>query len=81
MQYSRLALRFQFSCLIFSPAFKAAGVYHTFWFREMYSRFGARYYTWTFIICDPLSLILVSFPFLVFGKYLRYGERGINIVM
>ena len=51
------------SCLIFSPAFIAAGVYLTLkhidlTFEEKKSRIQAKFYTWTFISCDFLSLML-----------------------
>ena len=53
----------QICCLIISPAFLAAGVYLTLKYLVLtigrdYSRIPAKYYTWIFILCDLLSLIL-----------------------
>jgi hypothetical protein len=61
--YSSLGFKIQISCLIFSPAFIAAGVYLTLkhiilTFGEIRSRIQARFYTWIFISCDFLSLML-----------------------
>jgi hypothetical protein len=61
--YSSLGFKIQISCLIFSPAFVAAGIYLTLkhlilTFGEKKSRIHARYYTWIFITWDFLCLML-----------------------
>jgi hypothetical protein len=62
-QYKDIAFTIQISCLIFSPAFIAAGVYLVLKhivrvFGEERSRIQARWYTWIFITCDFISLML-----------------------
>jgi len=62
-QYSDIGFSMQISCLIFSPAFYAAGIYLTLKhlvlnFGESYSRIPAYLYTWIFIFCDFISLLL-----------------------
>ncbi|PMD43487.1 RTA1-domain-containing protein [Hyaloscypha variabilis F] len=61
--YSSLGFKIQISCLIFSPAFIAAGIYLTLKhivlaFGQERSKIQARYYTWIFITCDWISLML-----------------------
>ncbi|EKD17926.1 uncharacterized protein L3040_004466 [Drepanopeziza brunnea f. sp. 'multigermtubi'] len=61
--YSDTGFTIQISCLIFSPAFIAAGIYLTLKhlvraFGEQRSRIPARWYTWIFITCDFISLLL-----------------------
>ncbi|KUJ19710.1 RTA1-domain-containing protein [Mollisia scopiformis] len=61
--YKDIAFTIQISCLIFSPAFIAAGIYLVLKhivraFGEERSRIPARYYTWIFITCDWISLML-----------------------
>ena len=53
----------QICCLIIAPAFLAAGVYLTLKYLVLtvgrdYSRIRAKWYTWIFIMCDLLSLVL-----------------------
>lgn len=53
----------QICCLIIAPAFLAAGVYLTLKYLVLtigrdYSRIRPKYYTWIFILCDLLSLVL-----------------------
>ena len=53
----------QICCLIIAPAFLAAGVYLTLKYLVLtvgrdYSRIRAKWYTWIFILCDLLSLVL-----------------------
>ena len=53
----------QICCLIISPAFIAAGIYLTLKYLVLtigrsYSRIRAKFYTWIFILCDLLSLVL-----------------------
>ncbi|KAG7004449.1 efflux pump himE [Physcia stellaris] len=53
----------QICCLIIAPAFITAGVYLTLKYLVLtvgrdYSRIRAKFYTWIFILCDLLSLIL-----------------------
>jgi hypothetical protein len=62
-QYSSLGFKIQISCLIFAPAFIAAGIYLTLKhivlaFGQERSKIQARYYTWIFISCDWISLML-----------------------
>lgn len=62
-QYSSLGFKIQISCLIFAPAFIAAGIYLTLKhivlaFGQERSRIKARYYTIGFITCDFISLML-----------------------
>jgi len=61
--YSSLGFKIQISCLIFSPAFIAAAIYLTLKhivlaFGQEGSKIQARYYTWIFITCDWISLML-----------------------
>lgn len=61
--YSSLGFKIQISCLIFAPAFIAAGIYLTLKhivlaFGQERSRIKARYYTIGFITCDFISLML-----------------------
>jgi hypothetical protein len=63
IQYSSLGFKIQISCLIFAPAFIAAGIYLTLKhivlaFGQERSRIKARYYTIGFITCDFISLML-----------------------
>ena len=53
----------QICCLIIAPAFVTAGIYLTLKYLVLtvgrdYSRIRAKFYTWIFILCDLLSLIL-----------------------
>lgn len=53
----------QICCLIIAPAFLAAGVYLTLKYLVLtigrdYSRIRAKFYTWIFVLCDLLSLVL-----------------------
>lgn len=53
----------QICCLTIAPAFLAAGIYLTLknlviCFEEEHSYLNPKYYTWLFILCDLLSLIL-----------------------
>lgn len=53
----------QICCLIIAPAFITAGVYLTLKYLVLtvgrdYSRIRPKFYTWIFILCDLLSLIL-----------------------
>lgn len=53
----------QITCLIIAPAFLAAGIYLTLKYLVLtigrdYSRIRPKYYTWIFIMCDLLSLVL-----------------------
>ncbi|KAG4440929.1 hypothetical protein IFR05_003558 [Cadophora sp. M221] len=61
--YDDTGFTMQISCLIFAPAWVAAGIYLTLKhlvlaFGEERSRIQARWYTWIFITCDTLSLLL-----------------------
>ena len=61
--YSSTGFEMQICCLIMAPAFLAAGVYLTLKhvviaFDAGQSRFAPRWYTWGFIVCDLLSLVL-----------------------
>ena len=61
--YSEIGFQIQICCLIFAPAFIAAGIYlilkHiVLCFGQEYSFLKARYYTWLFIFCDLLSLAM-----------------------
>ena len=61
--WSSNGFEIQICCLIIAPAFLAAGVYLTLKHIVLeigpeFSRLPARYYTWIFIGCDLLSLIL-----------------------
>jgi len=61
--YSNTGFEMQICCLIMAPAFLAAGIYLTLKhvviaFDPTQSRIKPRYYTWVFIICDFLSLLL-----------------------
>lgn len=61
--YDDLGFTMQISCLIFAPAFVAAGIYLTLKhlvlaFGQERSRIQARWYTWIFITCDFISLLL-----------------------
>ncbi|CAL3965615.1 hypothetical protein PZA11_002522 [Diplocarpon coronariae] len=61
--YGDTGFTVQISCLIFSPAFIAAGIYLTLKhlvlaFGQERSRIQARWYTWIFITCDFISLLL-----------------------
>ena len=53
----------QICCLIIAPAFVTAGIYLTLKYLVLtvgrdYSRIRAKFYTWIFILCDLLSLVL-----------------------
>ena len=61
--YSDIGFEMQISCLIFSPAWLAAGIYITL--KNLVNTFGSEksripdaWYTWIFIFCDFLSLLL-----------------------
>lgn len=61
--YGSTAFSMQISCLIFAPSFIAAGIYITL--KDIVNRFGAEtsvlkpaYYTWIFISCDIVCLVL-----------------------
>lgn len=61
--WSETGFQTQICCLIIAPAFIAAGVYLTLKhiileIGPQYSRLPPRYYTWIFICCDILSLVL-----------------------
>ncbi|KAL9105084.1 MAG: hypothetical protein Q9163_000002 [Psora crenata] len=61
--WSSIGFQIQICCLIITPAFIAAGIYLTLKHIVLeigseFSRLPARYYTWIFILCDILSLIL-----------------------
>lgn len=61
--YKKAGFDTQIVCLIIAPAFVAAGIYLTLkhltlCFGAEYSRLRPMYYTWIFISCDILSLIL-----------------------
>ncbi|KAH7321839.1 RTA1 like protein-domain-containing protein [Rhexocercosporidium sp. MPI-PUGE-AT-0058] len=61
--YDDMGFTIQISCLIFAPAFVAAGIYLTLKhlvlaFGQERSRIQARWYTWIFITCDFISLLL-----------------------
>jgi RTA1 like protein len=61
--YSMVGFNIQICCLIIAPAFIAAGIYLTLkhiviCFGEEVSYLKPRFYTWLFISCDLLSLIL-----------------------
>jgi hypothetical protein len=61
--YKKAGFDTQIVCLIIAPAFVAAGIYLTLkhltlCFGAEYSRIRPMYYTWIFISCDILSLIL-----------------------
>jgi RTA1 like protein len=61
--WSSVGFNIQICCLIISPAFIAAGIYLTLkhiviCFGEQHSYLKARSYTWIFIGCDLVSLIL-----------------------
>lgn len=63
IQYSDLGFKMQIACLVFSPAFIAAAIYLTLKhivlaFGEERSILKARYYTWIFITCDFISLMM-----------------------
>ncbi|CZR59362.1 related to phospholipid-translocating ATPase [Phialocephala subalpina] len=60
--YGDTAFTIQISCIIFSPAFIAAGIYLTLkhvirTFGEERSRLPAKYITWIFITCDIISIL------------------------
>lgn len=61
--FSQTGFEMQICCLIIAPAFLAAGVYLTLKhlviaFGPEYSLLRPAYYTWIFILCDILSLII-----------------------
>ena len=61
--WSSAGFEMQICCLIIAPAFLAAGIYLTLKHSVLevgsqYSRLQPRYYTWIFIMCDLLSLVL-----------------------
>ncbi|KAF2463797.1 RTA1-domain-containing protein [Lindgomyces ingoldianus] len=61
--WSDIGFQIQICCLIISPAFVAGGIYLTLKhivlnFGEKWSRLRAGWYTWIFISCDILSLVL-----------------------
>ena len=61
--WSSNGFEIQICCLIIAPAFVAAGVYLTLKhivieFGASFSRLRPRLYTWIFIFCDILSLVL-----------------------
>lgn len=61
--YSNVAFNIQISCLIFAPAFIAAGIYITLQhivqtFGAQISRLPPKAYTIIFMLCDSFSLIL-----------------------
>jgi hypothetical protein len=63
--YGNTAFSMQISCLIFAPSFIAAGIYITL--KDIITTFGAEtsilkpiYYTWIFISCDIVCLVLQS---------------------
>ena len=61
--FSMAGFNMQICCLTLAPAFIAAGIYLTLkhiviCFGEEHSYLRAKYYTWLFISCDLLSLIL-----------------------
>lgn len=61
--WSNTGFNIQICCIIIAPAFITAGIYLTLKYLVLtigsdYSRIRAKYYTWIFILCDLLSLIL-----------------------
>jgi hypothetical protein len=61
--YSKLGFRLQITCLIFAPSFIAAALYITLThlvlvFGTAKSRLAPKYYTWVFISCDIVALVL-----------------------
>ena len=61
--FDEIGFDIQICCLIIAPAFLAAGVYLTLKYLVLtvgrdYSRIRAKWYTWIFILCDLLSLVL-----------------------
>ena len=61
--FDETGFNIQICCLIIAPAFLAAGVYLTLKYLVLtvgrdYSRIRAKWYTWIFILCDLLSLVL-----------------------
>jgi len=61
--YSKAGFNMQIVCLIIAPAFFAAGIYLTLkhltlCFGSEHSLIRPKYYTWLFICCDIVSLIL-----------------------
>ncbi len=61
--WSSVGFEIQICCLIIAPAFLAAGVYLTLKHSILeigpsFSRLQPKYYTWIFIMCDLLSLVL-----------------------
>lgn len=58
-----IGFNIQICCLIIAPSFLAAGIYLTLKYLVLtigrdYSRIRAKWYTWIFIMCDLLSLVL-----------------------
>lgn len=61
--YSKPGFNIQIVCLIIAPAFFSAGIYLTLkhltlCFGPHYSLLTPKYYTWIFITCDILSLVI-----------------------
>ena len=61
--FDNTGFNIQITCLIIAPAFITAGVYLTLKYLVLtvgrdYSRLRPKFYTWIFILCDLLSLIL-----------------------
>ena len=79
--WDELGFQIQICCLIISPAFVAAGVYLTLKhivieLSPSLSFLKPRLYTWIFILCDILSLVLQGAG----GGIAATADRGTNMV-
>jgi hypothetical protein len=67
--FSRIGFQIQICCLILGPAFNSAAIYLVLkhivlCFGPEFSRIKPKWYTWIFISCDLLSLVLQAYVFL-----------------
>jgi hypothetical protein len=86
--YSGPGFRLQITCLIFAPSFIAAAIYITLThlvltFGTSKSRITPKYYTWIFISCDIVALVLQAVGGGLAGgagKNKGMRDRGTNVM-
>jgi hypothetical protein len=87
--YRSMGFQIQISCLIFAPSFIAAGIYIMLQdivkvFGTERSRVKPMVYTWAFIACDTVSLLLQAAGGGIAGgagKNANLRARGTNVMM
>lgn len=87
--WSKTAFRMQITCLILGPTFIAAGVYLSLkhivrYLGAQYSRIPPSYYTWIFIGCDIVSILMQAAGGGIAGaadKNVDLAEAGNNLMV